>query len=173
MGLRWDGDVHFDESDPRNSYAEVNQGRVILDGKDDHVDDAKSEQRYRKVYFERLEPGTVALLRKMKARQAAEKLAAVSAYEDSGYVVVNEAGKPLRPELYSDRFRSLCRKAGVPVIHLHKIRHSLAALLHERGWSVRRAARLLGHTKQVHITNYLPDADNDTLDDLDEQQGAA
>lgn len=173
MGLRWDDDVHLDEVNPRNSYAEVNQGRVILDGKDDYVGDAKSDQRYRKVYFERLEPGTVALLRKMKVRQAAEKLAAGTAYVDSGYVVVNEVGVPLRPELYSDRFRSLCRKAGVPVIHLHKIRHSLAALLHERGWSIRRAARLLGHTKEVHLNNYLPDADDDTLDDLDEQQGAA
>jgi len=28
-------------------------------------------------------------------------------------------GKPVRPELYSDRFRGLCREAGLRTIHLH------------------------------------------------------
>lgn len=158
MGLMW-ADIDLDAG-----TAEVVRGRVILNGNADYSGDPKSEQRYRTVPFETLEPGTIALLRKMKARQAEERFAAGSAWVDSGYVVVNEAGEPLRPELYSDRFRALCRAAGVPVIHLHKVRHSLAGLLHERTWTPVNAAKLLGHTKDVHIANYLPDGDDESLE---------
>lgn len=94
----------------------------------------------------------------MKARQAEEKLAAGSAYVDSGYVVTYKDGMSLRPELYSDRFKSLCRKAAVPVIHLHSVRHTLAFLLHRLGVTPGDAAALLGHTVQVHLSTYLPES---------------
>jgi len=47
--------------------------------------------------------------------------------EDTGYVVVDELGRPVRPEAYSDRFTELCTKAGVPVVRLHSVRHTHAA----------------------------------------------
>lgn len=100
----------------------------------------------------------MALLRKMRARQAEDKLRAGTAWNDSGYVVVNEAGDPLRPELYSDRFRALCRSAGLPVIHLHSVRHTLAFALHRLGVTPGDAAALLGHTVQVHLATYLPES---------------
>ncbi|MBO2989934.1 site-specific integrase [Leucobacter tardus] len=152
MGLRW-SDINLDEGE-----ATVRQGRVILDGKDDYTGDTKSGQRKRTVPFETIEPGTVALLKRMRAQQAGDKLRAGSAWIDSGYVVVNEAGDPLRPELYSDRFRSLCRKAKVPVIHLHSVRHTLAFTLHRLGVTPGDAAALLGHTVQVHLSTYLPES---------------
>ncbi|SMX92127.1 Phage integrase family protein [Brevibacterium sp. Mu109] len=152
MGLRW-SDIDLDAG-----TATVRQGRVILDGKDDYTGETKSAQRKRTVPFETIESGTVGLLRRMKARQAEGKLGAGSAYVDSGYVVVNEAGEPLRPELYSDRFRSLCRKAGVPVINLHSVRHTLAFMLHRLGVTPGDAAALLGHTVQVHLATYLPES---------------
>lgn len=152
MGLRWS------DIDLEAGAATVRQGRVILDGKDDYTGDTKSAQRKRTVPFETIEPGTVALLRSMKARQAEEKLAAGAAYRDSGYVVVNELGEPLRPELYSDRFRALCKSATVPVIHLHSVRHTLAFMLHRLGVTPGDAAALLGHTVQVHLSTYLPES---------------
>lgn len=152
MGLRW-SDIDLDKG-----QASVRQGRVILDGKDDYTGDTKSGQRKRTVPFETIEPGTVTLLRMMKAQQAKDKLAAGTSYVDSGYVVVNEAGEPLRPELYSDRFRALCRKSGVPVIHLHSVRHTLAFILHRLGVTPGDAAALLGHTVQVHLSTYLPES---------------
>src|SRR5699024_11912021 len=96
--------------------ASVGRGPVITEGRLDHAGETKTPQRRRTVPVEIIEPGTIELLRAMQARQAEDKLAAGTAYVDSGYLVVNEAGEPLRPELYSDRFRSLCRKAKVPVI---------------------------------------------------------
>lgn len=156
-GLKWE-DIDLEEG-----KAEVKRSRVILDGKNDYVGDAKSDQRYRIVPCEELEPGTTKLLKEMKLRQLEEKMKAGKAYTSSGYVVVDELGNRIRPELFSDRFRSLCRQAGVTVINLHKTRHTLAALMNERGYSVRRAAYILGHTISVHVSSYLPDADAEDM----------
>ena len=69
-------------------------------------------------------------------------------------MVVDEAGAPPRPETYSDRFRHLCREAGVPVIHLHATRHSLADLLLGLGMPAVDVAAWLGHTVEVLHERY-------------------
>ena len=75
---------------------------------------------------EQIQPGTVALLRSLRARQAADRLSLGSGYPETGYVLVDTLGAPVRPEAYSDRFAVLCREAGVPVVRLQSVRHSLA-----------------------------------------------
>ncbi len=152
MGLRW-SDVGLDAG-----TATIAQGRVQLQdgGQRAHVDAPKSAQRRRVVPFEAIHPGTVALLKALRASQAADKLAAGAAYRDSGYVVVDAIGTPLRPEYYGDLFRRLCKAAGVPSIHLHSVRHSLAFAMHQQGVSPADAAALLGHTVEVHLSTYLP-----------------
>lgn len=153
MGLRW-SDVDFEAG-----TVTVRQGRVIAqNGSGDVVDDTKSEQRRRSVPVDVIEAGTIDILRKLKTRQTREKLETGGVYHDSGYVAVDELGHPLRPELYSDRFRAICRRAGVPVIRLHSVRHTLAFLLHRLGVVPGDAAALLGHTVEVHLSTYLPDA---------------
>jgi hypothetical protein len=73
-----------------------------------------SSASHRTVPVEEMHPGTVAFLRTLKARQAADRLALGAEYRDSGYVLVDQLGEPVRPNTYSDRFEALCRKAGVP-----------------------------------------------------------
>jgi hypothetical protein len=46
---------------------------------------------------------------------------------------VDQLGEPVRPYTYSDRFEALCRKACVPVIQLHSVRHTLATIMHKAG----------------------------------------
>lgn len=157
LGLRW-SDVDLDAG-----TVTVRQGRVALqmDGQRTHTDAPKSAQRRRTIPVEVLHPGTVALLRTMRARQAADRLSVGSAYGNGsteGYVVVDSLGIPLRPEVYSDRFRRLCVAAKVPVIHLHSVRHSLAFWLHALGVTPADAASLLGHTVEVHLSTYLPES---------------
>jgi integrase len=150
MGLRW-SDLDLDAG-----VASVSQGRVALDGGASTVDDPKSDQRVRAVPVESIHPGTVALLKKMKAKQAADKLRAGAAWRASEFVVVDELGDPLAPQVYSDRFRRLCADAGVRAIKLHSVRHSLAFWLHQLGVAPADAAALLGHSTEVHLSTYLP-----------------
>jgi integrase len=149
LGLRWT------DIDLSTGILRVSQGRVALD-RSSHVDDPKSAARRRALPVEAMHPGTVAVLRALSARQAAERLRAGTAYVDSGLVVVDALGQPVRPEWYSDRFRALCKAAGVPSITLHSVRHSLAFWLHREGVTPADAAALLGHTVEVHLGTYLP-----------------
>lgn len=149
MGLRWS------DLDLEVGVASVAQGRIAINSGGD-VDDPKSAQRVRAVPFEAIHPESAALLRAMKRRQAEDKLRAGGAWQDSGYVVVDALGRPIRPEVYSDRFRRLCETGKVPSITLHSVRHSLAFWLHQLGVAPADAAALLGHTVEVHLSTYLP-----------------
>lgn len=149
LGLRW-SDV-----DLTAGVVRISQGRVALD-RTSHVDDPKSDARRRALPVEAMHPGTVAALRALSARQAADRLLAGPAYDESGLIVVDALGRPVRPEWYSDRFRALCKAAGVPSITLHSVRHSLAFWLHREGVTPADAAALLGHTVDVHLSTYLP-----------------
>lgn len=128
---------------------------MLLDGHRTATDDPKSSASRRTVPVEDIQPGTVALLRALKARQAADKLRVGAAYTESGYVLVDLLGVPVRPEAYSDRFAVLCRQAGVPVVGLHDVRHTLATIMHRAGLAPADAAALLGHTVAVHLATYV------------------
>jgi len=150
LGLRWT------DIDTETGLVKISQGRVALD-QADHTDDPKSQARRRAIPVEAMWPGTVAALRALSARQAADRLKLGAEYATGGdLVVVDVLGKPVRPEWYSDRFRQLCVQAQVPVITLHSVRHSLALWMHQEGVTPADAAALLGHTVEVHLSTYLP-----------------
>jgi hypothetical protein len=77
-------------------------------------------------------------------------------YPQTGLVLVDPLGTPIRPEACSDRFRVLSREAGVPVVRLHSVRHTLALIMHRVGVAPVDAASFLGHTVEVHYATYLP-----------------
>jgi integrase len=149
LGMRWDA------VDLVNGEVNVQAGRVLLDGHRTATDDPKSSASRRTVPVEDIQPGTVAVLRALRARQAADKLKHGAAYTESGYVLVNPIGEPVRPEAYSDRFAVLCRQAGVPTVGLHDVRHTLATIMHRAGLAPSDCAALLGHTVAVHLATYV------------------
>jgi integrase len=81
---------------------------------------------------------------------------------NSGQTHVLGAG--LDPETYRARFKRLCRGAGVPEIGLHRIRHTLANLLHDNAVPPKRAADLLGHSVEVHLASYITNTESGTLE---------
>ena len=62
-----------------------------------------------------------------------------------GYVIVNEEGKPYNPNYISKVFHKATKEFGRPEVTLHKLRHSCASMLIEKGWDVKRAQYWLGH----------------------------
>jgi integrase len=98
----------------------------------------------------------VTTLKTLKATQAAEKLAAGEAYGScpecgGAHLVVDELGKPYRPEWYSDRFVALGKAIGLTRVPLHGSRHCAASLLADLGVPDVAIAAWLGHTK-VDVT---------------------
>lgn len=147
-GLRWDA-VDLDAG-----AVAVRQGRVVYSGTV-ATDDPKSRASRRVVPVESMHAGTVTLLRSLSAQQARDRLAAGSAWQNSGYVLVDALGAPAHPDAYSEAFRAVCVAAGVPTIRLHDVRHSLATLLHSGGTAPAHAASLLGHGIPVHLATYV------------------
>ena len=148
----------LDESQPVDldrREVKVEHGRVLLDGQRTATDDPKSSASRRTVPVEEIQPGTAALLRSLRARQAADRLILGSGYLETGLVLVNALGEPVRPELYSDHFRKLCGQAGLRIIHLHLVRHTLAVAMNRAGVAIVDGAALLGHTPDVYVSTYL------------------
>lgn len=151
LGLAWD------DVDLERGTVHVGWSRVSIGNGETSRDDTKSAASDRTIRPDDVHPGTMAMLRQLKARQAEHRLGVGPAYGngDIPLVAVDPLGLPLSPDAYSDRFAGLCREAGVPRIGVHAVRHTLARIMHESGISPGSAAKFLGHTLAVHLDVYV------------------
>ena len=133
--MRWD-DVDLDARIWR-----VTQTRIVVDGTP-MTSLPKTNAGRRSIP---LDDRLVALLRTHKARQAAEKLAAGTAYEDEGWLVADELGRPCHPQSLTSWFKEKSAAAGLPNIRLHDTRHSAASLMLAAGVAVKVVQEMLGH----------------------------
>jgi integrase len=95
----------------------------------------------------RLAGDHVELLRAHQRRQAADQLAARSAWDERrlGLVFCNEIGGPLDPSNLRRIVAELCKAANVPAISPNELRHTCASLLIDAGMPPQQVADLLGH----------------------------
>lgn len=100
-----------------------------------------------------LDDRLVSELKSHWARQAAERLAAGEAWEDSDYLFVDEVGHPYRPETISRQFTKLSTDAGLRTIRLHDTRHTVASLMLAAGEAPKVVAELLGHSSPTITMN--------------------
>ena len=98
-----------------------------------------------------LTPAMVALLRKHKATQAAERLRATNQWQDLGLVFVTELGEPVDPRNLLRVIELAAAKAGLHGVGVHTLRHSAALGWMEAGVHIKAIADLLGHSS-VSIT---------------------
>jgi integrase len=88
---------------------------------------------------------TATALRALWVHQATEKLAAGTAYADTGWVVVDELGEPMHPEWYSDEFERVRKRAGAPRIVLHGARHTAISLMEKAQVPISIISKWAGH----------------------------
>lgn len=139
-GLCWDS-VDLDAA-----LLTVERVRVMVAGHMLERETAKTEAGERTLP---LDPGTVAALRELHARQAAERLAAGPAYEvtaHGGYVAADEIGHGYTQQRLRNTFRRLATAAELPLITFHHARHStLSYLLNSGQVPVAIVAAWAGH----------------------------
>ncbi len=75
-----------------------------------------------------LDPETVVALRAHRKRQLEEHVLAGDAWQGENLVFCDELGGPLHPDRFTRTFQSAARRAGVPRIRLHDLRHTWATL---------------------------------------------
>ncbi len=97
-----------------------------------------------------IDPETTWVLREHRRAQRAERREWGESYVDSGYVFTRQNGEPVHPDVMSDRFEALCRRAKVPAIGMHAgLRHLHGSVLLRAGVPLHVVSRRLGHAAEA------------------------
>ena len=143
LGLRWED---FDEG---AATVSVNRGLVAIDY-EVHETRGKTPNARRRID---LDPTTVSVLTAWRGWQAAEQRTA--GIETAGWMFTDGGGEPIHPHALSQTFERISRRAGVPVIRLHDLRHTHGTLLISSGVPVKVVSERLGHaTSSYTIETY-------------------
>jgi len=137
FGLRW-RDV-----DLENQMLQVRQTVSWAGGKAT-FGQPKTKRSRRRVELTAL---AIAALKEHRRRQNAERLASAGGWEDLDLVFANEVGRPLQPtNLTARSYRPLLRRAGLPQIRFHDLRHTAATTLLGHSVPTKIVSEMLGHS---------------------------
>lgn len=141
LGLRW-SDIDLDKG-------EIKVQRALVTGEGGkRWSTPKTRSGWRTVS---IDEDTVAVLRTHKARQNAEKLALGAGYRDEDLVTAQDDGSTVSPTRITEQFGRLSRRAGLPHIRLHDLRHTFATQALAAGVNPKIVQEALGHA-HVSVT---------------------
>src|SRR5215211_3805285 len=124
LGLRWD--------DADLEFGTLRVGRALVREDGRHIlGETKTRRGRRQI---NLTPRTMNTLKAHRKKQLEEKMKLVGLYKDHGLIFASGVGTPVNPEnLVKRSFKPLLKKAGLPEIRFHDLRHTCATLLLGRG----------------------------------------
>jgi len=135
IGLRW-SDVDLEGGRLAVRRALIPNGRDVV------VSEPKTVKGRRVIA---IDPGTVEVLKAQAARQLDEQKEWEDAWVDSGLVFTLENGEALDPESVSRYWRQAVKKAMLPTIRLHDLRHTHATMALQAGIHPKVVSERLGH----------------------------
>ena len=145
IGLRW-SDVDFDNARLSVRRALIPTNREVV------VSEPKTAKGRRVVA---LDPVTVEVLKGQAARQLEEQSELDETWVDSGLVFTAENGTALDPESVSRYWRQTVKRAMLPPIRLHDLRHTHATLALQAGVHPKVVSERLGHaTVSITLDTY-------------------
>jgi len=143
LGLRWE-DVDLQTARLAVRRALIPTGGEVV------VSEPKTAKGRRVIA---LDASTVEVLKAQAARQLAEQSGA--GWSDSGYVFTIASGEPLDPEDVTRYFRQAVKRAMMPQIRLHDLRHTHATLALQAGVHPKVVSERLGHaTVAITLDTY-------------------
>jgi len=143
-GLKWDC-VDFEDSqieisnnllyDPKNGIYETTP---------------KTEGSNR---FVKLPVQTMALLKEWQTYCKQLRLLNGDRWQDTGFVFIQDDGRPMHPDSVSKWLVPFCQKIGIPKVTAHPLRHTSASILLDSGASVVAVSKRLGHSQTSTTVN--------------------
>lgn len=91
-------------------------------------------------------PMALAALRRHQEAQARQKELAGGDYHDQNLVVAQPDGTPITPGALTQAFKLFLRRAGLPPLRFHDLRHTHVALLIKQNTSMKAISTRLGHS---------------------------
>ena len=145
IGLRWsDVDLENGRLSVRRALIPINREVVVSEPK---------TIKGRRVIA--LDPGTVEVLKGQASRQLDEQKKWDEAWVETGLVFTLENGAALDPESVSRYWRQAVKKAMLPTIRLHDLRHTHATLALQAGVHPKVFSERLGHaTVSITLDTY-------------------
>lgn len=141
LGLRWSR-VNLDRSEIL-----IDTQRTITTYGDEAVGPTKTRAGRRVIA---LSGWVLEEIKAWKAQQSALRLGSAK-WEGGDYAFTTYWGKPYYPASLNKRLAELARKADVPVLSVHELRHTYASRALEDGVDIKVLSSVLGHSK-VQVT---------------------
>jgi len=165
LGLKWQ-DVDWNEG-------KLHVRRALTSVKGGFLEQPPKNGKGRTVVLTKL---ALNALHKHRAKQLEERLQAGEYWHGSDYVFASEVGRPLQPKTVFAKFKHLLKKAGLPDIRFHDLRHTAATLLLRQGVHPKVVQEMLGHSSiQMTMDVYshvLPDLQREAANKLDSLFGS-
>lgn len=156
-GLRWDA-VDFEAGSIHVRHtAVVDNGNII------YANNTKTATSNRMLP---LTQSMRSYLLEVKNRQEEDKKLLGNGYTDSGYICVQRDGTPINPDFVTHHFQRMLKKAGLPVIRFHDLRHSAVYALRKGGCDAKDIQAWLGHsdiTTTLNVYGHVLNGDMDRL----------
>ncbi len=134
QGLRWeDVDLEAGALQVRRTLSEPKGGWIF---------EAPKSGKGRRI---RLTRKATAALRDHRGRQLEERMERGTLWQDHGLVFPSTVGSPLLGGNLNRAFKATLRRAGLPEIRFHDLRHTCATLLLRQGVNPKYVQELLGH----------------------------
>jgi len=161
LALRW-ADIDFD-----TSTVQVRRTTRRVKGQGYVDSEPKTASGRRNIT---LSHTAIEALRQHRARQVEQRLAAAY-WEDHDSVFTNEIGRTFDVRSLRRGFQTVLRRAGLPALRFHDLRHSAASLLLAQGVNAKVVQEMLGHsavafTLQVY-SHVVPALRADAADKMD------
>jgi integrase len=133
LGLKWS------DLDVAKKRLSINRGLVAV-GYELHESRGKTDNSRRCI---NLDDTTLAVLAGWRAMQAAEHAAV--GIDNADWMFTTADGEPIHPHTLSQTFDRIVRRAPVPVIRLHDLRHTHGSILIANGVHSKVVSERLGH----------------------------
>ena len=151
--LRW-GDLNLDRRDDEGNLAglmTVRHNRVPLAGGRVHESTTKTGR----VRVVELDEVTTTVLRDLRSRRRGGEVIdlAQAKNEAESFVFTDDGGQPLNPNSITWQFRLAAKRANLPHIRFHDLRHTHGSHLLEAGVNPRVVADRLGHATTTMTLN--------------------
>ncbi|MED4676802.1 site-specific integrase [Bacillus nitratireducens] len=161
LGVRWK-DVNLEKGHLTISQTLSHDGKTFLLG-------GKTKSSLRKIL---LPASTVAKLKKHRTFVLKEKLSQGEEYQYNDLVMCTPSGTPINPANVRRSLNALIKKAAVPRIRFHDLRHTHATLLLAKGVNVKVISERLGHSNiKITLDTYshvLPTMQEDAVNKIEE-----